>query len=248
MRIVRAFLLGLLVAVVGCGGNGGDEAGPTSSTSETTSITAAAPCGAEGVQAVTLTTGDAMEIDAALVGEGTLGVVLGHQFRSDFCSWVPFAQQLAQRHMRALAVNFVSTSLDSDMVAGARELLRRGAKRIILVGASMGGTAALVAATNIDVAGVVAVSAPREFSGLDALPAVRRLEIPVLFLPAAKTANSLETPDGCTGRRILKPRLLSWWPAPSTAPISSRIPKPGALSSPFSPGDRPLDPVTSGSA
>ena len=27
MRIVRAFLLGLLVAVVGCGGNGGDEAG-----------------------------------------------------------------------------------------------------------------------------------------------------------------------------------------------------------------------------
>ena len=182
MRIVRAFLLGLLVAVVGCGGNGGDEAGPTSSTSETTSITAAAPCGAEGVQAVTLTTGDAMEIDAALVGEGTLGVVLGHQFRSDFCSWVPFAQQLAQRHMRALAINFVSTSLDSDMVAGARELLRRGAKRIILVGASMGGTAALVAATNIDVAGVVAVSAPREFSGLDALPAVRRLEIPVLFL------------------------------------------------------------------
>ena len=182
MRIVRAFLLGLLVAVVGCGGNGGDEAGPTSSTSETTSTTAAAPCGAEGVQAVTLTTGDGTEIDAALVGEGTIGVVLGHQFRSDFCSWVPFAQQLAQRHMRALAVNFVSTSLDSDMVAGARELLRRGAKRIILVGASMGGTAALVAATNIDVAGVVAVSAPREFSGLDALPAVRRLEIPVLFL------------------------------------------------------------------
>ena len=136
MRIVRAFLLGLLVAVVGCGGNGGDEAGPTSSTSETTSITAAAPCGAEGVQSVTLTTGDAMEIDAALVGEGTLGVVLGHQFRSDFCSWVPFAQQLAQRHMRALAINFVSTSLDSDMVAGARELVRRGAKRIILVGAS----------------------------------------------------------------------------------------------------------------
>jgi pimeloyl-ACP methyl ester carboxylesterase len=125
---------------------------------------------------------DGTEIDAALVGEGPIGVVLGHQFRSDFCSWVPFAQQLAQRHMRALAVNFVSTSLDGDMVAGSRELLRRGAKRIILVGASMGATAALVSATSIDVAGVVAISAPREFSGLDALPAVRRLEIPVLFL------------------------------------------------------------------
>ena len=182
MRIVRAFLVGLLVAVVGCGGNGGEEAGRTTSTSGTTSTTTAAPCGAAGVQAVTLTTGDGTEIDAALVGEGTIGVVLGHQFRSDFCSWVPFAQQLAKRHMSALAVNFASMYLDGDMVAGARELLRRGAKRIILVGASMGGTAALVAATNIDVAGVVAVSAPREFSGLDALPAVRRLEIPVLFL------------------------------------------------------------------
>jgi pimeloyl-ACP methyl ester carboxylesterase len=182
MRIVRAFMLGLLVAAVGCGGNGGDEAGPTTSTSGTTSTTAAAPCGAEGVQAVTLTTPDGAELDAALVGEGEIGVVLGHQFRSDFCSWVPFAQQLAQRHIRALAVNFVSTSLDDDMVAGARELLRRGAKRIILVGASMGGTAALIAATNIDVAGVAAVSAPREFSGLDALRAVRRLEIPALFL------------------------------------------------------------------
>lgn len=182
MRIVRALMLGLLVAVVGCGGNGGDEAGPTPSTSGTTSTTTAAPCGAEGVQAVTLTTRDGAELDAALVGEGEIGVVLGHQFRSDFCSWVPFAQQLAQRHIRALAVNFVSTSLDGDMVAGARELLRRGAKRIILVGASMGGTAALVAATNMDVAGVAAVSAPREFSDLDALPAVRQLEIPALFL------------------------------------------------------------------
>ncbi len=182
MRIVRAFTVGLLVAAVGCGGNGSDEAGPTTSTSGTTSTTTAAPCGAEGVQAVTLTTPDGAELNAALVGKGELGVVLGHQFGSDFCSWVPFAQQLAQRHMRALAVNFVSTSLDADMVAGARELLRRGAKRIILVGASMGGTAALVAATNIDLAGVAAVSAPREFSGLDALRAVRRLEIPALFV------------------------------------------------------------------
>jgi pimeloyl-ACP methyl ester carboxylesterase len=182
MRIVYAFMLGLLVAAVGCGGNGGDEAGPTTSTSGTTSTTTMAPCGAEGVQAVVLTTQDGTQFDAALVGDGEIGVVLGHQFRSDFCSWVPFAKQLAERHIRALAVNFVSTSLDDDMVTGARELLRRGAKRIILVGASMGGTAALVAATNIDVAGVAAVSAPREFSGLDALRAVRRLEIPVLFL------------------------------------------------------------------
>lgn len=84
--------------------------------------------------------------------------------------------------MRVLAINFSSTSLDKDMVAGLHELRRRGAKRIILVGASMGGTAALVAAADIDVAGVASLSAPREFSSLDALPSVRRLETRVLFL------------------------------------------------------------------
>ena len=183
-------MLALLFVVAGCGGDDGDEAGPTTPTSGTTlptsgttsTSTAAAPCGAEGVQAVTLRTPEGAEVDAALVGEGETGVVLGHQFRSDFCSWVPFAEELARRDMAALAVNFASASLDDEMVAGANELLERGAKRIFLVGASMGGTAALVAAEQLDVAGVAAVSAPGEFSGLDALAAVRELDTRALFL------------------------------------------------------------------
>jgi pimeloyl-ACP methyl ester carboxylesterase len=175
-------MLGLLVAVVGCGGNGGDEAGPTTSTPGTAPTTASAPCGDQDAETVTLSTPDGTDLEGALVGEGETGVVLGHQFRSDFCSWVPFAEELARRHIGALAVNFASASLDDDMVAGANELLRRGAKRILLVGASMGGTAALVAAAEIDVAGVAVVSAPAEFSGLDALSAVRRLDAPVLFI------------------------------------------------------------------
>jgi pimeloyl-ACP methyl ester carboxylesterase len=181
VRVACAFLLGLF-AVVGCGGNGGDEAGPTTSTPGTTPTTASAPCGDEDAEAVTLRTPGGTDLDGALVGEGETGVVLGHQLRSDFCSWVPFADELARRHIGALAVNFASASLDDDMVAGANELLRRGAKRILLVGASMGGTAALVAAAEMDVAGVAVLSAPAEFSGLDALSAVRRLGAPILFL------------------------------------------------------------------
>jgi pimeloyl-ACP methyl ester carboxylesterase len=185
--IVHAVALGLVVAAVGCGDSDADEARPT--TSAPTSAPTAAPCGDRDVEAVAFTTPEGTELTGALVGEGDVGVVLGHQFRSDFCSWVPFAKLLAERHMRALAINFVSASLDADMVAGARELRRRGAKRIILVGASMGGTAALVAAGKIDVAGVAALSAPREFSGLDALPSVRRLEIPALFLAGRQDAR-----------------------------------------------------------
>lgn len=189
MWIVRTLMLGLLVACVGCGGSDAEEARPTTSTSGATSTTTATPCGEEDAEAVTLTTRDGTELNAVLVGDGEVGVVLGHQLRSDFCSWVPFAKQLAERHMRALAINFASTSPDDDMVAGSRELRRRGAKRIILVGASMGGTAALVAAAKIDVAGVAALSAPRQFSGLDALPSVRRLEIRALFLVGRQDAS-----------------------------------------------------------
>jgi pimeloyl-ACP methyl ester carboxylesterase len=179
---VRALILGLLVVAAACGGSDGEEAGPTMSTSAATSSAAATPCGEKDAQGVTLVTPDGTELDAALVGEGDVGVVLGHQFRSDMCSWLPLAKRLAQGGVQALAINFVSTSLDDDMVAGVQELQRRGADRIMLVGASMGGTAALVAGAEIDVAGVAALSAPREFGGLDALPSVRGLGTPALFL------------------------------------------------------------------
>jgi pimeloyl-ACP methyl ester carboxylesterase len=180
-RRVLVLALGLLVASVGCGG-GDDRAGPTTPASEPASTTSATACDEDSAQAVRLTTEDGVELDAALVGDGDVGVVLGHQLGSDMCSWVPFATRLAERNIGGLAINFTSRSPDQDMVAAAAELRRRGAERIFLVGASMGGTAALVAAGDIDVAGVVALSAPQEFSGLDALPVVRDLEIPILFV------------------------------------------------------------------
>ena len=124
MWIVRAVMLGLVVATAGCGGSDAEEARPAASTSGPTATTAAAPCGEAGVEVVTFTTPGGAEVDAALVGDGDVGVVLGHQFRSNFCSWVPFAKQIAERHMRALALNFASTSPDDDMVAGADELRR----------------------------------------------------------------------------------------------------------------------------
>jgi pimeloyl-ACP methyl ester carboxylesterase len=170
--LARAIVLVSLVASIGCGG-GDQDVGAT---------TTAAPCGEPGAEAVTLSTRDGGELDAVLLGDGEVGVVLGHQLGSDYCSWVPFAKRLAERNIRALAINFVSASPDDDMVVGFDELRRRGADRIILVGASMGGTAALVAASQLDVAGVAALSAPREFSGLDALPSVRGLETRALFL------------------------------------------------------------------
>jgi pimeloyl-ACP methyl ester carboxylesterase len=188
MWAVRVMVLAFLVVVTGCGESDAEQAQQTTSTTSTTSTTTAV-CGEGDLEAVRLRTEGGVELEAVLVGDGEVGVVLGHQLRSDYCSWVPFAKKLAKRHVTALAINFASASPDDDMVAGAHELQRRGVERIKLAGASMGGTAALVAAAQIDAAGVASLSGPQVFGALDALPSVRRLDIPALFLAAQHDAT-----------------------------------------------------------
>lgn len=50
------------------------------------------------------------------------------------------------------------------------------------MGGSMGGTAVMVAAAHLpSVAGVIDLSGPAAFAGMDALAAARRVHVPVLF-------------------------------------------------------------------
>lgn len=181
--IARILLGALLGTMVGCGGGGSSDDAPGSTTVSETSPSRSPCVEAPDGQGVKIDLGGGIALDALLLGDGETGVVLGHQLRRDFCSWAPFARKLAERgDMTVLAINFGSTSPDSDMEAAAGELRRRGSKRVLLVGASMGGTAALAAATRVDADGVAALSAPRQFGDLDALPAVRDLEAPTLYL------------------------------------------------------------------
>ena len=67
-----------------------------------------------------------------------------------------------------------------------------GKKKVFLVGASMGGGAALVAGTSVKppVTGVVSVSAPASFRGMDGLGTAKRLRVPVLYLAAEQDVNA----------------------------------------------------------
>jgi esterase/lipase len=59
-----------------------------------------------------------------------------------------------------------------------------GVMSVVLIGASMGGNASLVAATKVSppIAGVVSLSAPVSYDGLDASGAVRKLSVPTLYI------------------------------------------------------------------
>ena len=129
-------------------------------------------------------------------GSGTTGIVFAHEVRGGACRWIPYARQLATKGYTTLAIDFRgygdsqrrtgagATRLAADLTAAVKLLRTRGATRVVLVGASMGGTIALVAASHArpPVDAVVALSPPSTWAANDALAAVRKLQMPVLYV------------------------------------------------------------------
>ena len=156
----------------------------------------------------TLLTEDGLQLDARLfLGDRERIVILLHQYSADQTTWFDQAKALQAAGYSALTFDFrgygesegdadpaeIVTDVDAALAfAGAQ-----GYSEAILVGASMGGTAAMVAADEDpstrpsvtsgeapEVAGVVAISAPVEFAGLDASTAAAELEAPVAVIAA----------------------------------------------------------------
>jgi pimeloyl-ACP methyl ester carboxylesterase len=168
-----------------------------------------AACGASRVEPPTDSTeftfesADGVTLAGRLFGpeEGSAGVVLAHMFPADQSSWYAFADRLAGEGYRVLTFDFRGYCPGGDAgcsegekripdtwqdVLGAMDALRaEGVSRIALIGASMGGTASLVAASKEgeDVEAIVTLSAPISFEGLDAGPdMVSRLTAAKLFI------------------------------------------------------------------
>jgi alpha-beta hydrolase superfamily lysophospholipase len=133
---------------------------------------------------------------------GRTAVVLAHMSVGDLCQWAPYARQLArqgafafpfdlrghggskgrQNHRRAAA----------DIAAAVRAVRALGARKVVVMGASLGGIAALAAAPNLKPAvdGIVSVSGPVAIVGtLTALPAVKRLAVPTLYVVSEGDQN-----------------------------------------------------------
>lgn len=144
---------------------------------------------------VRLLTADKTRLLGVMIGRGPRTVVLGHQLYSSLCEWLPYARTLAAKGFSVLLLDFRGhgssgfgvrargSRLDLDLRAAVTELRRRGAESVVLVGASMGGTAAMVAAASIvpTVQGAVSLSGPVTYGLLSADVAVARMSVPVLF-------------------------------------------------------------------
>jgi pimeloyl-ACP methyl ester carboxylesterase len=165
---------------------------------------------------------DGARLTGIALGRGSAGVVLGHQLGSDLCEWLPYARKLSADGYRVLAYSFrgygsseapeaTRTRLDRDVIAAVAEIRRRGARTVVAVGASMGGTASLVAAQSIRprLAAVISLSGPALFGTLDAEPAVRSSRLPALFIAGAEDyafvadAERLAKTSRAPGKRLL---------------------------------------------
>jgi dienelactone hydrolase len=202
-------------ACAGPSGSGSPAAAPSSTHAQTTStITAAlqpleqpsSRCGPPDTKAslVAFKAADGTALDGVLVGRGRTGVVLVHEYPADLCGFWPFADYLARRGLRAFAIDLrcfgrsacpegdAKGRVIDDIAAAVAELRHRGATRVALVGASMGGAAVLIAGTRVrpPVAAVVSLSGeadPTNLVGgipLDAGAAVKRLKVPTMLVVA----------------------------------------------------------------
>jgi pimeloyl-ACP methyl ester carboxylesterase len=112
--------------------------------------------GPGGPGEVSFATSDGGRVYALLYGDGDHAVVLAHGAVFDKESWSEQAKLLQARGFRVLAIDFrgygksqagsQAEALHLDVLAAARYLRDQGAKRVSVVGGSMGGRAAAQAA------------------------------------------------------------------------------------------------------
>lgn len=203
MRLAIALLLAALL--VACGGNGDSDdatSGDGSSPPATPQPTAAedkptqetAPAGVTD-EPVRFETSDGVTIAGHLyssAGPKRKVVILAHEFPKDQTAWAEFARLLATAGIDALTFDFRSygetggdqdiSKIDIDLEFAARFMVSRDYAQVYVFGASMGGTAAIEVAARLDFAGLVTISAPDAFMGLDARTAVATITEPKLFV------------------------------------------------------------------
>jgi dienelactone hydrolase len=211
----------------------------------------AARCGGHpGGTTFWFTSADGSRLDGAVLGTGSTGVVLATESPGDVCRWLPEALVLRKQGLRVFLFDFrgmglsplpaharVTLDYASDVVGAARELRACGARRIYLMGASLGGTSVIAAAVRIRpaVTGVVSLSGEADLTAfapdLDAVAAARRLHVPVLYVvskydpltPPADVARVRAALRTRGSRVVVFPDAYHGWDLLYSAPYRARV-------------------------
>jgi len=170
-----------------------------------------------------LETSDGVRLYAIEAGRGPTTVVLAHQGLSNLCDTIDYAKTLLASGLRIVAFDFRGNGLSQrptqnalalgrDLAAAVARAHDNGAEHVFLIGASMGGAAAVQNSAGLPVAGIVSLSGTRLWSGFGInKPGARALRAPLLYIGSRD-----DSPPPWT-----KPARLSAQPARRTSAVSS---------------------------
>jgi dienelactone hydrolase len=127
------------------------------------------------------------QLPAVVLGSGgATGVVFANQSASIACGWLPYARNVARGGVRSLVFDYGTAQREDEVLAAARWLRAHGARRVVLVGASIGGRAVVTAAARAQrgaVDAVVSLSGERILGAQrDIAIDARRLTTPTLWV------------------------------------------------------------------
>jgi pimeloyl-ACP methyl ester carboxylesterase len=161
---------------------------------------------------------DGVTLRGQLWPRGRTAVVFSHMYGTDQSIWYDLAERLAARGYTALTFDFrgVGTSsgrlvirrVSRDTIAAVRFIRGRAPRKVVLIGASMGGTSSLVAAGETRVDGVVIIASGMAFQGLDARPYLPALRMPKLFIVGSRDAPFNESAQTMYARTPAPKALL----------------------------------------
>jgi alpha-beta hydrolase superfamily lysophospholipase len=238
MRATRFLAAALLAAVAGA-------VAPTTARAFARPPSLAAACGGgSGIRArpLWLRTSDRVRLYAIEAGRGRVTVVLAHEGNGDLCEELAYAKTLLAAGLRVLAFDFRGdgesgasarhpTALGRDLAAAVAQARRDGGRRVFLVGASMGGAAAVNNGAGLRVAGVISLSGTVLWPGFGVnVPGARALTAPFLYLgsrddwrapvrQALAIFHRVRSPDK---RIVLYPGSLHGWDLVQAAPFAAR--------------------------
>lgn len=177
----------------------------------------------EGYWEVVFKTDDQVEIEGRIFGIGKNGLILAHMYTADQESWKDFALLLSQKGYRVLTFNFRGygksggerqiSLIYKDVLAAYEFFKKEGVEDIILIGASMGGTAVLKVAAQKDVNGVISMSGPLNWKqmGLSAEEEIKLIEEPKLFI-ASEGDNSAKNSANLMYELSDEPKQIEIYP------------------------------------
>jgi alpha-beta hydrolase superfamily lysophospholipase len=148
-------------------------------------------------QATWLRTSDGVRLYSAALGSGSTTFVLAHESPGGMCGWLPAMQFLTRHGYRALAFDFrgfppsgsppmaIYNDLGPDLQAAIDAAHDDGAKKVVVMGASFGGAAAVTFGSKLHgVDGIVNLSGELNLPGrsLDTLAQAPKLRTPLLIV------------------------------------------------------------------